>query len=240
MSDPERYHSKRIGAPQYRTLATALVAAFKRHPTAPPLRAAIDLGSSCGELLWQLERLQPELESVGLDNSPHPAELWRPKRGTFVSHDLELDTHGHTDDKELRRLVQGQRFDLISCVEVAEHLTDQRPLMRSINNLAHFDTMVLFSCAVPGQRGRHHVSPRWQDYWIQIFDRDGWWLDMPLTVALHRALGAEPTPDCWKNMMIFLRCACVDEPRQGKRPSADSETVGRRRDFENGNRHVQF
>jgi SAM-dependent methyltransferase len=62
----------------------------------------------------------------------------------------------------------GRSFDLAICVEVAEHL----PTMKSetlVQSLTEASPFVLFSAAVPGQGGVHHVNEQWPDYWEALF-----------------------------------------------------------------------
>jgi hypothetical protein len=52
----------------------------------------------------------------------------------------------------------GRRFDLLQCLEVAEHL----PEMHSdtlIDNLCRHGDLIMFSAAIPGQGGDFHVWP---------------------------------------------------------------------------------
>lgn len=66
----------------------------------------------------------------------------------------------------------GRRFDLVQCLEVAEHLdaASAGTLVQSLTK--HTDT-VLFSAAIPGQGGVHHVNEQWPSYWVELFAREG-------------------------------------------------------------------
>ncbi|MGA2441860.1 MAG: methyltransferase domain-containing protein [Tepidisphaeraceae bacterium] len=67
----------------------------------------------------------------------------------------------------------GRRFDLVICLEVAEHL---RPAAASnlVGALAAHGDCVLFSAAVPFQGGNHHVNEQFLDYWIKQFATQGY------------------------------------------------------------------
>jgi len=70
-----------------------------------------------------------------------------------------------------------QKFDLVTCLEVAEHVTvDSKDLF--IDSLvAHSDT-ILFSAAIPEQGGDNHYNEQWQSYWVEEFKkRDYIYLD---------------------------------------------------------------
>jgi SAM-dependent methyltransferase len=61
-----------------------------------------------------------------------------------------------------------RRFDLALCLEVGEHLrpTQARGFVESLCRAAD---NVLFSAAIPGQGGRHHVNEQWPSYWALVF-----------------------------------------------------------------------
>jgi SAM-dependent methyltransferase len=59
--------------------------------------------------------------------------------------------------------------DLAMCLEVAEHL----PLKMSrklVEQLTLHAPVVLFSAAVPEQRGTQHVNEQWHEFWTRLFD----------------------------------------------------------------------
>lgn len=61
-----------------------------------------------------------------------------------------------------------ERFDLAISLEVAEHLPP-RSASGFVRSLCQLAPIVLFSAAVPGQGGQHHVNERWPEYWRQAF-----------------------------------------------------------------------
>lgn len=70
----------------------------------------------------------------------------------------------------------GRRFDVILCLEVAEHISEQgsKNLIRSL--VRHSDHIV-FSAASPGQFGQHHVNCQWPLCWQERFNREGYACD---------------------------------------------------------------
>lgn len=64
-------------------------------------------------------------------------------------------------------------FDLAISLEVAEHLPKSAApaFVRFVTNLA---PVVLFSAAIPGQGGMHHVNEQWPGYWIDLFASHGY------------------------------------------------------------------
>lgn len=66
----------------------------------------------------------------------------------------------------------GRRFDLVVALELASRVPAEDADALLDNLVGHGD-MVLFSAAVPGQRGAQHVNAQWPQYWIERFDRRG-------------------------------------------------------------------
>ncbi len=67
----------------------------------------------------------------------------------------------------------GRRFDLVQCLEVAEHIAPSAgPAL--IENLVGAGDVVLFSAAVPGQGGKGHINERPLSYWRDLFAGHGY------------------------------------------------------------------
>ena len=66
----------------------------------------------------------------------------------------------------------GERYDLATCLEVAEHLPASAAphLVRALTRLSPF---VLFSAAIPNQGGREHINEQWPSYWKELFAVNG-------------------------------------------------------------------
>ena len=67
----------------------------------------------------------------------------------------------------------GSRFDLVQSLEVAEHLPGGCA-GTFIDTLARHGDAILFSAAVPGQGGEHHVNERPLEYWRGLFAARGY------------------------------------------------------------------
>jgi len=120
------------------------------------VRSAVDIGCGCGAWLRALEELEvTDLAGYDGDYVDRSRLLTDPAKFTAV--DLR-------DNFEI-----GRTFDLAISLEVAEHLPKRfaQPLVERLVTAAPF---VLFSAAIPGQGGIHHLNEQWQDYWRAIFD----------------------------------------------------------------------
>ena len=66
----------------------------------------------------------------------------------------------------------GRQFDLVICLEVAEHLSPQAA-EGFIKSLTHHSSAILFSAAIPFQGGHHHVNEQFLSYWVTLFEKHG-------------------------------------------------------------------
>lgn len=62
----------------------------------------------------------------------------------------------------------GRRFDLVICLEVAEHLP-ARAAAVLIDSLVRHADAILFSAAIPFQGGTDHVNEQWPQHWAKLF-----------------------------------------------------------------------
>lgn len=97
----------------------------------------------------------------------------------------------------------GKKFDLVICMEVAEHLPEESADAFIDSICKHADT-VLFSAAIPGQGGNNHLNEQWQSYWAEKFKqknlhrheiRDLFWTNKKIPYYYKQ------------NMMLFTRNA---------------------------------
>jgi hypothetical protein len=95
----------------------------------------------------------------------------------------------------------GRRFDLVSTLEVAEHLPADRAEVFVESLVRHSDT-VLFSAAIPGQGGYGHVNEQWPSYWASRFADHGL---LPATVLRPLTwLDREIEPWYRQNTLLFM------------------------------------
>jgi SAM-dependent methyltransferase len=67
----------------------------------------------------------------------------------------------------------GRRWDLVQCLEVAEHIPPASS-EQLVRNLVGQGDVILFSAAVPGQGGHDHINERPLDDWRELFAREGY------------------------------------------------------------------
>lgn len=123
-------------------------------------KSVIDVGCGVGTWLKAFEEAGVT-DYLGLDGDYVNRNKLLVDASRFLPSDLERST-------ELGRV-----FDLAICLEVGEHLPQQRArsLVRDLGNAA---PVVLFSAAIPGQGGTHHINEQWPDYWKRLFEEVGY------------------------------------------------------------------
>jgi SAM-dependent methyltransferase len=116
----------------------------------------------------------------------------------------------HTADLSLP-VDLGRCFDLVICLETAEHL-EARSAKTLVDTIVRHGELILFSAAAPGQDGVHHVNLRWPAYWQKLFNDCGFACSDSVRWSLWENARIEP----WyrQNMMTARR----DEKLAGTEP----------------------
>ena len=101
----------------------------------------------------------------------------------------------------------GRRFDLVTCLEVAEHLAPWHSDQLVHDLCAHTDH-VLFSAAAPGQGGANHVNERSYDDWKALFARHGF----RMVDCVRPEIGDDARVKPWYryNAFLYVRDQHVD------------------------------
>jgi SAM-dependent methyltransferase len=150
-------------------------------------RTLLDVG--CGRGVWLRAWKQRGVALVvGVDGAyvDRPTLHVRPEE--FVPADVSLSFD------------LGRRFDLVECLEVAEHLPESAA-DALVSNLVRHGDVILFSAAQPGQGGEHHVNEQPLPYWIRKFRERGYVAFDHPRAAVRAVEGVEP----WYryNAMLF-------------------------------------
>lgn len=120
-------------------------------------KSVLDFGCGVGTWLAAARTLGAN-RLVGYDGKWVKRDMLADGGIDFHEVDLEADT------------IDLQPVDLAMCLEVAEHLSP-RASERLIADLCKCSNTVLFSAAIPGQGGAHHINEQWQSHWISLFNR---------------------------------------------------------------------
>jgi hypothetical protein len=123
-------------------------------------RSVVDLG--CAHGIWlQTFAAHGVDDYLGVDGEWVPLEKLHIPPERFVASRLD------------KPLDLGRRFDLAVSLEVAEHLPE-RGAKQFVRNIVGLAPCVLFSAAVPYQRGTDHFNEQWPDYWAGLFAEHGY------------------------------------------------------------------
>ena len=148
-------------------------------------RSVVDVG--CGSGAWSRACREVGVpEVVGVDSASVP-DRFREHHTEFIEHDL-------AEPLRLER-----QFGLAICVEVAEHVPPERApgLVADLTVLA---PVVLFSAAVPGQGGTGHLNEQWSEYWVALFEAEGW----ACRDAIRPWVRANPDVAWWYRQNLYL------------------------------------
>ncbi|SFN07090.1 Methyltransferase domain-containing protein [Variovorax sp. OV329] len=159
-----------------------------------PAESVIDVG--CGVAPWLLTALGlGATRGLGVDgNYVDPARLLVDP-ALFQACNLE-------ENNLLDAISDPKKFDLVICVEVAEHLSDGRA-PGFIAELCALGDLVLFSAAIPEQGGANHINEQWPTYWASHFATHGF----DCFDVLRKTIWGESRCEWWyvQNSMMFSR-----------------------------------
>ena len=122
--------------------------------------SVLDVGCGRGAWLAVWKRLGAR-RVQGVDGEYVSREALLVSPGEFCAKDIS----GHFD--------LGEKFDLVQCLEIAEHLPEIHA-ETLVDNIARHGDLILFSAAIPGQGGEFHVNERPYSYWRAKFAARGY------------------------------------------------------------------
>jgi SAM-dependent methyltransferase len=149
-------------------------------------RSVVDVG--CGVAPWlAAARELGARDTVGIDGDYVDRNQLMVPQECFLTADLSMP------------ITPSRKFDVAICVEVAEHLpaSVSATFVRSLCGLS---PVVLFSAAVPGQRGTHHINEQWPTYWEKLFNECGF----ELLDCIRWRVWDRPEVEFWYAQNCFL------------------------------------
>ena len=150
------------------------------------VQSILDIGTGIGTWL-KVAKERNVSDILGVDGSWVNKLLLKIDESEFVEHDLATPLN-------LKR-----QFDLVICLEVAEHLT---PLAAEciIETLTTHGRLVLFSAAIPEQGGQNHLNEKPHEYWADLFGKKGYFF----YDAIRPVVWNDSEVDWWYRQNIFL------------------------------------
>jgi 2-polyprenyl-3-methyl-5-hydroxy-6-metoxy-1,4-benzoquinol methylase len=143
----EAFHKGRLGKVSYTILAEASLQTYSALKGGASPSTVCDVGCSAGALLYRLKEKMPSLTTVGIDHNVPSKDI------VFTGTYLDVDFNTYSAGLK-------ESYDLIICQEVIEHIEadNEARVLSLINHLAIPGTVLIFSGAIPGQEGTHHVN----------------------------------------------------------------------------------
>jgi SAM-dependent methyltransferase len=142
-------------------------------------RVADVLDVGCGRGVWAAEWLRRGARVLGIDGDYVARDTLLIPRECFLAADLSQPFNART------------RFELVQCLEVAEHIAPEAA-DTLIDGLVRHGDVIVFSAAVPGQGGEHHVNERGYGYWRDMFWARGYEMFDAIRPLLMHELDVEP------------------------------------------------
>jgi SAM-dependent methyltransferase len=105
-------------------------------------------------------------------------------------------------DMEAQFPPMSKKFDLVICLEVAEHLKESRS-DDLVKYLGALSDDIVFSAAIPFQGGDDHVNENWEGYWAGKFEKEGF---KKYDIIRHR-IWSDTSIQWWyrQNMVVYSR-----------------------------------
>ncbi|MBD2200762.1 MULTISPECIES: class I SAM-dependent methyltransferase [Calothrix] len=147
-----QYFTSKIFETDYATLAAVIIELY--HP-----QTVVEFGCGPGHLSRELAQRGVQVTCVDGYSQPNFAGL------SVEFYPLDLN-----DSVAIKKLFEHKQFDLSICLEVAEHLEEEssQALVKWLTQVA---PIVIFSAAVPNQKGRGHINLQTREYWHNIFSQ---------------------------------------------------------------------
>jgi SAM-dependent methyltransferase len=125
-------------------------------------KSVVDIGCGLGTFLSVFKQ-QGVTDVLGID-------------GPWVDKNLLQKNIALNEFKEMdleKEIVLEKKYDLVVSLEVAEHLAKEKAEL-FVKSLINSGNVILFSAALPNQRGQNHINEQWLSYWEAIFNKQGY------------------------------------------------------------------
>jgi SAM-dependent methyltransferase len=168
--------------------------------------SVLDVGCGGGDWLSVFYHDCRIRDVMGVDGYYADAAAWPLPPGTFRHHDLQTP------------LDLNRRFDLVISLEVAEHIPFEHA-ETFVESLTRHGDAILFSAAIPGQGGTHHVNEQFPEYWAAVFREKGF----SVVDVLRPAIWTNKRVNWWyrQNILLFMNDAVLEKNLDLRRAASE-------------------
>lgn len=162
---------------------------------ARPIHSVLDVG--CGQGGWLRTWSDSGVKTVvGIDGPHVSTDHILIEKSEFLAHDLR------------QPLDLGKTFDLVQCLEVAEHIDKEYSGM-VVDSLIRHGDFILFSAAYPGDGGVDHINEQPYEFWRDLFAERGY----RLFDFVRPQLKGNLKVDYWFrfNLLLFVKNESCDQ-----------------------------
>jgi len=156
-------------------------------------KSVLDVGCGVGTWLsvWEKKGIS---DILGVDGDYVKREELLIEESKFIAVDLE------------KGLNIDRKFDLVSCLEVAEHINPSFA-EKLIHSLCSLSDVILFSAAIPGQEGTLHVNEQYPSYWANIFTKNNF---IPID-CIRKNIWDNEKVSYWyrQNVLVYVNKRCI-------------------------------
>jgi len=177
----KKYHDKEI------ILAEVIYSVFKP-------KSVFDIGCALGSYLLKYKALGSIV--LGCDKYFEFAKKYCDKEILPFLFSLDVEEKWNLDECN--------KHDLVQCIEVAEHIKSESS-KQFVNNVCSMSLKyILFTAAPPGQRGTGHINCKEKEFWINLFNNNGFIVDVKKQKELFKAIkNSKNSLGLVKNIIIF-------------------------------------
>lgn len=122
-------------------------------------KSVVDVG--CGGGFYAREFVKLSVEILGIDGS------------LAALRNSVIDAHKFMLQDVTKRFVLPKRYDCALCFEVGEHVSTASS-ETLVSNLIRVSDLIFFAAAQKGQGGHDHINEQSADFWIKLFNSQGY------------------------------------------------------------------
>lgn len=161
----------------------------------PKIESSVDIGCGVGTWLYAIKELGAK-NILGID-------------GPWVDKELLMIPSENFETKDLvSRFRLDIKYDVCISLEVAEHLPSSNAA-DFVSTLTSLSDFIIFSAAHPHQGGVGHINEQWSNYWIDLFEKEGY---IALDIVRRKIFTDNKISKAYrKNILLYVKKERVSE-----------------------------